>query len=221
MDRKEKSKVEKLFEGRVGKERRDSIGCIDEMLKRKRGELNKSGEKEEVIFKRSNIIERSPDRKREREREGLEKWMKEMGGKIDRIISWMEDVKEEFRKQENKWKEIIEEMRRDFKTQRKEREREKMKGDMRDLKKRLEILEQNERQEEEERQRWGEGERKNMMEKIKRIEKSMESREKEKRRRNIIIKGMEVKEGKRREAVEEILEVIGAKVEIKEVRKIG
>jgi len=60
-----------------------------------------------------------------------------------------------------------------------------------------------------------------MMEKIKWIEKSMESREREKRRRNIIIKGMEAKEGKRREAVEEILEVIGAKVEIKEVRRIG
>jgi len=41
------------------------------MLKRKRGELDKSGEKEEVIFKKSNIIERSPDRRRERE--GLEK----------------------------------------------------------------------------------------------------------------------------------------------------
>jgi len=35
----------------------------------------------------------------------------------------------------------------------------------------------------------------------KRIEKSMEGREREKRRRNIIIKGMEAKEGKRREAV--------------------
>jgi len=96
-----------------------------------------------------------------------------MGGKVDRIVSWMEDVKEEFKKQKNKWKEMIEEMRRDFKTQGKgwEREREKM--------------------------------------------------EREKRRRNIIIKGMKAKEGKRREAVEEILEVIGAKVEIKEVRRIG
>jgi len=123
-----------------------------------------------------------------------------VGGKIDRIVSCMEDVKEEFRKQ-NKWKEMIEEKRRDCKTQRKEweREREEMKGDMRDLKKRLEILEQNERQEKGERQRWREGEGKNMMEKIKRIEKSMESRKREKRRRNIIIKGMEAKEGKRRE----------------------
>jgi len=74
MDRKEKSKAEKLFEDRGGKERRDNIGCIDEMLKRKRGELDKSGEKEEVVFKRSYIIERSPDKRRKREGEGLEKW---------------------------------------------------------------------------------------------------------------------------------------------------
>jgi len=159
---------------------------------------------------------------REIERESLEKWMKEMGEKVDRILSWMEDVKEEFRKQENKWKEMIEEIRRDYKTQRKkwEREKEEMRGDMNELKKRMEILEQNRGQEEGERQRWGEGEGKNMMYKIKWIEKSMENREREKRRRNIIIKRMMAKEGKRREAVEEILDVIRVKVEIKEVRRI-
>jgi len=85
MERKEKSKVEKFFESKGWRERRDSIGCIEEMMKRKREELDKSGEKEEVIFKRSNIIERSPDRRREIEEGGLEKWMKEMGGKVDRI----------------------------------------------------------------------------------------------------------------------------------------
>jgi len=35
------------------------------------------------------------------------------------------------------------------------------------------------------------------------------------------MKGMEVKEGKRKEAMEEILEIIGAKVEIKEIKRIG
>jgi len=87
MDKKEKSKIEKLFEGRGEKERRDSIGCIEEMLKKKREEMNKSGEKEEIVFKKSNLIERWPDRKREIEGESLEKWMKEMEGKIDRIVS--------------------------------------------------------------------------------------------------------------------------------------
>jgi len=144
MDKKEKSKVEKLFKGTGEKERRNSIGCTEKILKKKRGEMDKSGEKEEVIFKRSNIIERSSVRKREIEGEGLEKWMKETGGKVDRIVSWMEDVKEEFR--------------------------------------------------------WGEGEGKNMMDKIKRIEKNMEGRKREKREG---IKGMVAKGWKRREAVEE------------------
>jgi len=35
----------------------------------------------------------------------------------------------------------------------------------------------------EERQRWGEGERKNMMDKIRRIEKSMRKRKKEKKKK--------------------------------------
>jgi len=60
-----------------------------------------------------------------------------------------------------------------------------------------------------------------MMNKIKRIEKSMKGREREKRIKNIIMKGMEIKEGKRKETMEEILEIIGAKVEIKEVKRIG
>lgn len=37
----------------------------------------------------------------------------------------------------------------------------------------------------------------------------------------MIIKGVEVKEGRRKEEVERILDAIGAKVEIKEIRRIG
>lgn len=40
-------------------------------------------------------------------------------------------------------------------------------------------------------------------------------------RRNLIIKGTEVKDGKRMEAVEELFREIGVEVEVKEVRKIG
>lgn len=37
----------------------------------------------------------------------------------------------------------------------------------------------------------------------------------------MIIKDVEVKEGRRKEKVERILDAIGAKVEIKEIRRIG
>lgn len=41
------------------------------------------------------------------------------------------------------------------------------------------------------------------------IERKIEMREREERRRNIILEGIEVKNDKRREAVEEVLKIIG------------
>ncbi|KAL6417641.1 hypothetical protein ACFW04_012599 [Cataglyphis niger] len=57
--------------------------------------------------------------------------------------------------------------------------------------------------------------------KLNEIENRMERREREERRRNVLIKGVEVKEGRRRVAVEELFDSIGIKAEIEEVRKIG
>lgn len=45
---------------------------------------------------------------------------------------------------------------------------------------------------------------------LKKVERNMERRENEKRRKNIIIRGVEIREGKRRKA-EEILKILGAK----------
>lgn len=53
------------------------------------------------------------------------------------------------------------------------------------------------------------------------MERSLENEEREKRRKNIIIKEAEVKKDKRREAAEKIIKIIGVKVEIKEIRRIG
>ncbi|XP_011864665.1 PREDICTED: uncharacterized protein LOC105560291 [Vollenhovia emeryi] len=53
------------------------------------------------------------------------------------------------------------------------------------------------------------------------MEKRMENKEREEKRRNVVMRGVEVREGKRREAVEEVMKIIGAKAEIKEVRRIG
>lgn len=49
----EKSVADKLFEGRTEKERRNSIGCIEKMWKRKKEVMKKSREGEEEVFKRS------------------------------------------------------------------------------------------------------------------------------------------------------------------------
>lgn len=53
------------------------------------------------------------------------------------------------------------------------------------------------------------------------VERRIKMKEREERRRNIIIKKVEVKEGKRKEAVEEILKALGVKVDMKEVKKLG
>lgn len=49
----------------------------------------------------------------------------------------------------------------------------------------------------------------------------MEMRERKERRKNIIIKGVEVKNRRRREAVEEVLKRIGAKADMEKVKKLG
>lgn len=59
------------------------------------------------------------------------------------------------------------------------------------------------------------------MKKVMRIEESLEGEEREKRRKNIVIKEIETKDGNRRGAVEELLKVIGVKMEVTEIRRIG
>lgn len=57
-----------------------------------------------------------------------------------------------------------------------------------------------------------------IMEKMGELERRLKIREKEETRRNVVIREVE---GERRKAVEEILGVVGVKVEVEEIRKIG
>lgn len=58
-------------------------------------------------------------------------------------------------------------------------------------------------------------------EKLKRLEKGMEVRERKERRRNVVVRELEVREGKRREAVEGLFKEIGTEIMIEEVNKVG
>lgn len=58
-------------------------------------------------------------------------------------------------------------------------------------------------------------------EKLKRLEKEMEVRERKERRRNVVVRELEVREGKRREAVEGLFKEIGTEVMMEEVNKVG
>lgn len=60
-----------------------------------------------------------------------------------------------------------------------------------------------------------------MEEKVKDIERKMELKEREERKKNILIRWLEMKERKRKKAVEKVLERMEVKVEIEEVKRMG
>jgi len=64
-------------------------------------------------------------------------------------------------------------------------------------------------------------EKKGVENRLKEVEKLLERNEKDERRKNIIIRGLEIKKGKRRETAEEILGMIGARVVVRQVIRIG
>lgn len=59
-----------------------------------------------------------------------------------------------------------------------------------------------------------------MEEKVRAVERRLEVKEREERRRNVVMKEVTVKGGKRREAVKEIFDSIDAKMKIKQVRRL-
>lgn len=56
---------------------------------------------------------------------------------------------------------------------------------------------------------------------MKEIERKLERKEREERRKHIVIRGVEVKNERREEVVEEVLKSIGAEVKIAEVKRLG
>lgn len=58
-------------------------------------------------------------------------------------------------------------------------------------------------------------------ERIREIDKKLERKEREKRKNNIVIRGIEMKDGKRLETVEEIMRKIGVRDKLAEVRRLG
>lgn len=60
-----------------------------------------------------------------------------------------------------------------------------------------------------------------MENRLKEVDRMLERKEKEKKRRSIVIKRVGVKKKDRREAVEKIMRTVGIEVEIKELRRIG
>jgi len=241
--------VEKSTRAEVLKERARcaSVGSMEEFLRKRRREEEREGaegEEGEAVNK-SKKEQRSSNRKRQceaggektdrveerregwRERgeaeEGVMGWREEMMGMMKKMMEGMEGIKE-LKEQGNCMKEEIEGLRRDMreKEERWRKEREELRESIRGLEQRMKVMEL-----EMGKGRGQEGmevvgkKGEEVAERVKEIEWRLERKERQERRKNIIIRGLEVKEGKRREKVEEVMERIGARVKVEEVRKLG
>lgn len=194
------------------RERSDSISSVgsvgsvaDSGKKRGRG---REGEIE--AFRKSRKVVRSPKMEREELggwraimeemiKEGMEKLKAELAKKL-------EESNKQMGEQEIRWKE----------------EKKGLLDTIKGLEKRIKELET--RMIKEGGQKCPEDARKDkgeVEEKMKEVEIKLERKEREERRRNVVIRGVEVKERKREEAVEEILKCIGAKAKIEEVKRLG
>lgn len=199
-------KVEEL-----AKERRGSMGCIEEFLKRKREggeEEDKGGE--ERMLRRSKKMETLQGEGWWLEREELRRMFSEMGEKItDRMSKELEKIKLELLKKEEEWGVERKEMGEKIKM---------LEERMMELEAKLETKlggtgKIGERENE------LEGINETMVVKMKGLGKKMEMKDREERRNNIVIRRLEG-EGGTKEKVERIMEEIEANVEMEWIRKI-
>jgi len=215
----------------IGKERRGSDGMW-EVWKRKRELEERTGMEEdqgqgevEQIFQKSKKTPRSPGKRGgeggELMVEMMREWMEECKGRWEKVEENMNAIRrelEDMRKREEEWR------------------KEKMKMEKRledlevkwkqslnlggggkrweELEKRVGVLERGDGILEV----GGEGRIKEAERRVRELERAWEKRERQERKRNLIVKGLK-EEGKDvKTRVEEILERIGAKVEVEEAR---
>ncbi|XP_070168832.1 uncharacterized protein PF3D7_1120000-like [Polyergus mexicanus] len=140
-------------------------------------------------------------------REDLREIKDGLVGQGEGIKKELEKIREEFREREREWEE----------------ERREMRGRIENLERKLEkwIKEGKGRVGEEGKEGAGvvgEGE---LETKIKVIERKLERKEREDRKRNIVIRRVEVEKGDVRGGVEKILEILGVNIKIESVKRVG
>jgi hypothetical protein len=202
-------KVEEL-----GRERRGSTGCLEDFWKRKRGEAGEEEvEEEDGSLKRSKKVEGLQDCGRRLGREEMEELIGIMGDNLMRKISEeMGKVREELRQREEMWREERREMKE--RIQGLELRMQEMEGKLeRKIKEGGSLMEGG--------GIGGRGMDEEMVDKMKGIGRKMELKEREERKNNIVIRSLEEGEGEIRERVVKVLEEIGAKVRIEDVRRVG
>jgi hypothetical protein len=114
----------------------------------------------------------------------------------------VEELRREMREKERKWEE----------------ERRGLKCEIGELEGRVKDLERKEKEMGGDREE-KKGEEEEVERRVRRLERSMEMRERERRRRSLIFREVEVRDGKRKEAMQDIMERIGVRVGLEEVAK--
>lgn len=207
------------------RERTNSLPLIDLMKRGEKRKENEVGDEERDIFKKSSKVKRSPER---REEGGLGELLKEMREGFRELKEELREMRES----REKIREGMEEMRRSW-----ERENEELRKRLDKLEKKMGEREKGGRGEERD-MREGDkdkkekieqieirrGEMKELEERMKRLELEEERKKREERKRNIIIKGVKLREEgivEIRKEIEEIVETTGARAKVEGVRRIG
>ncbi|XP_036139538.1 uncharacterized protein PF11_0207-like [Monomorium pharaonis] len=153
----------------------------------------------------SKRVARSPAGEDENEWDRkLRDWKEEIVGSLRLVkVEMKEELKEIMEEQRRKIREELETLKKeikDFKERefRWERERKELLETQEELKKRMEKIEV--------------GGNSVCERRVREIERRLEMKEREDRRKNLLIKGIEVKDGNRKEAVERVFKEIGAEV---------
>ncbi|XP_011883873.1 PREDICTED: uncharacterized protein PF11_0207-like [Vollenhovia emeryi] len=219
-DRIELERIKRIKEkGRSG-----STGAVDEIWKRKRAELDSSGG--EDIFRKSKKTVRSPKEWVGEGENSLEEMLREMMKELRREVredsrKMMEELKEEFRERERKAREEREEIIREGREQMKKwmEEKEEMKKQIERIEKKMEEM-----------QVRGQGaigqggevneEVKKLEGRMKGIEVRLEREEREKRRRNIVVRGIRGGKEKVETEIRKIMKENGVKEEGMEIKMI-
>lgn len=215
------------------KERKGSVGDISEFLKKKREREDNKNE-EDATFRSSKIIVRSPKSMGERKEEDRKGWKRELREELRKdIITGIkllgEEIREDLREikdglvgQGEGIKKELEKIREEFGEREREWEEEKreMRGRIENLERKLEKLIKEGIGEEGKEGIGvaGEGE---LETKIKVIERKLERKEREDRRRNIVIRRVGMEKGDVRGGVEKILEKLGVDIKIESVKRVG
>jgi len=215
----ENRKTKEILKGEEkGKERRGSTGNIEELWKRKREQMEKE-EEEKMIFRPEKKLPRSPQAERMKGRREDERmdWIKELKEELKlEMREGMKEIKEIVKEQGKETRIEIEKMKMQLKLGeeiwRKEKEV---------MEKRITELENKIKEGKIERQVGGKEEevnKENVRERLKEMEWKMERKEREEKRRNIVIKGIKGDKEEVQKEIKEIMRELGVEIDPENIR---